>query len=678
MTIALLTDHYELTMVDAALRDGTAGRRAVFEGFFRRPTNRFAELAGMEGLPEFAVMAGADRVVEHVRGFTFTDEQIEYLRSRGFLDDDTLEWLANYRFRGDLVITDDGQRLDPGVPVLTVRGGFAETVILETIVLSVLNADCSIATRALQFRAAAGPSAVLIEMGSRRTHEHHAVEAARAAYIGGFDSTSNLEAGFRHGVPTAGTAAHAWTLAHTGPSGEADAFRGQIRAHGTATTLLVDTFDIRNGIDTALAVTAEFGAAGPGAIRIDSGDLDSESRRAREQLDAAGAATTRIVVSGDLDVATVHRLRNAGAPVDAYGVGTHLVAAPSLGFVYKLVEVEDPSGVMVPVAKLSATEGKATTGGEKTVLNGENGHKVVGDGTDVRTTAIRNGIVADAARRDPAAARAIALSLLDSEPDTEPGDDSTMTTSTDDTTRPGSTDGTTPGRRALIAVDLQNDFCEGGSLAVDGGGAVAAGVAALIEADPERYDIVVTTRDWHSRDTTDHFPTDDGEPDFTSTWPYHCMAGTPGADYHPGFAPALGGPALGGTVTPGEALRVSGPDIRLIEVLKGQRTAAYSGFEGRTASGRTLEEVLTDNGITEIDVCGLATDYCVRATTLDALDWMERSGIDGRVRVLGDLVAAVADGTGRAALIEMATAGAEMIDPKNAPVGAGSGTGHGS
>lgn len=660
MTIAFLTDHYELTMVDAALREGIGRRRAVFEGFFRKPTNRFPELAPVEGLPDFAVMAGADRIIDHIAGFTFTDQQITYLTERGFLTDDTLSWLADYHFTGDLVITADGERLDPGVPVLTVRGGFAETVLLETIILSTLNADCSIATRALQFRVAAGSEASLIEMGSRRTHERHAVDAARAAYIGGFDSTSNLEGGLRHGVPTAGTAAHAWTLAHTGASGEADAFRAQIEAQGITTTLLIDTFDIHDGIDNALTVAAEFGVPGPGAIRIDSGDLDLESRRARAQLDAAGAFSTRIVVSGDLDVATVHRLRTDGAPIDAYGVGSHLVAAPSLGFVYKLVEIEDPSGAMVPVAKRSATAGKATVGGEKTVVNGANGNKIVAEGEDVRLLAIHDGAVTAAAAtaaatQNLAAARERALSLIA----TNEGDDENMTPDTGATT--GTAD-TRPTRRALIAVDLQNDFCEGGSLAVDGGAAVAAGVADLINSDPQRYDLVITTRDWHSIDTTDHFPTDGNDPNYTTTWPYHCMAGTTGADYHPDFTPALTATHMGGIPTPGEAMVTNGSDGRLVEILKGQTTAAYSGFEGRDVSGRTLAGVLSDNGITDIDVCGLATDYCVRATTLDALGWMGDNGRDGTVRVLADLAAAVAEGTGRTALEEMSTAGATVIE----------------
>lgn len=221
-------------------------------------------------------------------------------------------------------------------------------------------------------------------------------------------------------------------------------------------------------------------------------------------------------------------------------------------------------------------------------------------------------------------------------------------------------DDTPKAGRALIAVDLQNDFCEGGSLAVEGGAAVAAGVAALITDDPERYDVVITTRDWHSADTTDHFPTDGAAPNYTTTWPYHCMAGTEGADYHPRFVGVIDNPRLGGGVSSGSTVEVSRAGGHLVEILKGQQTAAYSGFEGADAAGRPLDQVLDDMGITDIDVCGLATDYCVRATTLDALEWMDRAGVDGSVSVLTDLIAAVADETGRAAIAEMTAAGAEM------------------
>lgn len=352
---ALLTDHYELTMVQAALRDGTAARRCVFEVFARR-------------LPEgrrYGVVAGTGRLLESISSFGYDDEQLAHLVDRGVVDDQTCAWLGSYRFTGDVTGYAEGEVFLPGSPVLTVEATFAEAVLLETLTLSVLNHDSAVASAAARMAHAAGERPC-IEMGSRRTHEEAAVAAARAAYLGGFASTSNLAAGRRHGVPTTGTAAHSWTLLH---DREADAFRAQVDALGVDTTLLVDTYDIGEGIATAVEV------AGPGlgAIRIDSGDLPVLAHQAREQLDALGAHGTRIVLSGDLDEFALAAL--ATAPVDAYGVGTSVVTgsgAPTAGFIYKLVEVEGRA-----VAKRS--EDKSTRGGRKTAVRR---HRASGTATE--------------------------------------------------------------------------------------------------------------------------------------------------------------------------------------------------------------------------------------------------------------------------------------------------------
>jgi nicotinate phosphoribosyltransferase len=350
---ALLTDRYELTMLAAALADGTADRHCTFEVFARRlPDGR-----------RYGVVAGTARVLDAIRRFRFTDAELTTLAEYGVVDRTTLDWLADYRFAGDVHGYPEGELYFPGSPVLTVTGGFAEAVILETVVLSVLNHDCAIASAAARMvTAAAGRP--LIEMGSRRTHEQAAVAASRAAYLGGFASTSNLEAGRRYGIPTAGTAAHAFVLLHVGADGGADgdgearAFASQVASLGAKTTLLVDTYDIRAGIERAVA------AAGPelDAIRIDSGDLGELARQARDQLDALGARSTRVVLSGDLDEYAIASLR--AEPVDAYGVGTSLVTgsgAPTAGMVYKLVEVDGR-----PVAKRSSA--KESRGGRKSAL----------------------------------------------------------------------------------------------------------------------------------------------------------------------------------------------------------------------------------------------------------------------------------------------------------------------
>ncbi|GIJ06919.1 nicotinate phosphoribosyltransferase [Micromonospora andamanensis] len=341
---ALLTDHYELTMVSAALRDGTADRRCVFEVFSRRlPAGR-----------RYGVVAGTARLVDLIREFRFDPADIEFLRRTGVVDEPGAEWLSSYRFTGEIDGYAEGELFFPGSPILTVSGSFAECVVLETLVLSVLNHDCAVAAAAARMVTAARGRA-LIEMGSRRAHEEAAVAAARAAYLAGFRFTSNLAAGQRYGIPTAGTAAHAFTLLH---DDERAAFASQVATLGKDTTLLVDTYDISQGIRNAIEV------AGPElrAVRIDSGDLAVIAQQSRQLLDSLGATETKIIVSGDLDEYAIAAL--AAEPVDMYGAGTAVVTgsgAPTAGLVYKLVEVEGR-----PVVKRS--EQKATIGGRKVAV----------------------------------------------------------------------------------------------------------------------------------------------------------------------------------------------------------------------------------------------------------------------------------------------------------------------
>jgi nicotinate phosphoribosyltransferase len=338
---AFLTDQYELTMLASALADGTASRRCTFEVFTR----------GLHG-HRYGVLAGVPRLLDAVSRFRFDDEHLTFLHR--MLDPRTLDWLAGYQFHGDIDAYPEGELYFPGSPVLTVTGSFAETVLLETLVLSVLNHDSAVAAAAARMTSAAD-GRPLVEMGGRRTHEEAAVAAARAAYLGGFRATSNLAAGLRYDIPTAGTAAHAFSLLH---EREADAFAAQVAALGTDTTLLVDTYDIAQGIVDAIKV------AGPGlrAIRIDSGELGVLAQQARAQLDQLGAPDVQIVVSGDLNEYSIAALR--AAPVDSYGVGTSVVTGsgvPTAGMVYKLVEVDGQ-----PVAKRSAA--KTSQGGAKRAL----------------------------------------------------------------------------------------------------------------------------------------------------------------------------------------------------------------------------------------------------------------------------------------------------------------------
>ncbi len=398
---ALLTDHYELTMVEAALRSGAASRRCVFEVFARR-------------LPEgrrYGVVAGTGRLLDALAAFRFGEPELTRLRESNVVDEQTLDFLASFRFTGDIWGYAEGECYFPGSPVLVVESDFAHGVLLETLVLSILNHDSAVASAASRMTSAAG-SRPCIEMGSRRTHEEAAVAAARAAYVAGFATTSNLEAGRRYGVPTAGTAAHAFTLLH---DDEREAFAAQIASLGKGTTLLVDTYDVPTAVATAVEL------AGPelGAVRLDSGDLLVLAREVREQLDRLGNRGTRIVVTSDLDEFAIAGL--AAGPVDSYGVGTSLVTgsgAPTAGMVYKLVSREDANGTMVGVAKKS--KDKQSVGGRKFALrrrssNGVAETEVVGigeapadDGDDrnLLVPLVRAGERVDAQRHTLEAARA--------------------------------------------------------------------------------------------------------------------------------------------------------------------------------------------------------------------------------------------------------------------------------
>ena len=350
---ALFTDHYELTMVEAALKSGVASRRSVFEVFARR-------------LPEgraYGVVAGIDRLVDAVERFRFDDDTVDHLMARGVVQDELMaDWLRNYRFGGDITGYAEGELFFPYSPVLTVAGSFAECVVLETVLLSVLNHDCAVASAAARVADAAG-GRLLVEGGSRRTDPESAVSAARASHVGGFDTTSNLEAGRRHGIPTGGTTAHAFVLAH---NSESEAFRVQRDTLGVGSTYLVDTFDVMEGIRRAVDVVGRE----IGAVRIDSGELLADSRAARQLLDELGAVDCRIVVSSDLDEFLIADLELAGAPIDAYLVGTSLVTGsghPTASMVYKLVSIadDDHPGPLRAVGKHSP--GKRTIGGHKSV-----------------------------------------------------------------------------------------------------------------------------------------------------------------------------------------------------------------------------------------------------------------------------------------------------------------------
>ena len=624
----LLTDRYELTMLDSFVRDGSVDRPAVFEAFARRlPDGR-----------RYGMLGGLGRLLDAIEAFTFDDADVRWLQEVGVVGEQTAAWLRDFRFRGDIDGYREGDLYFPGSPVLAVTGTLGECLLLETIVLSILNHDTAIASAAARMVDAANGRPI-IEMGSRRTHEEAAVATARAAYVAGFGSTSNLAAGRRHGVPTAGTAAHAFTLAH---DTEADAFRSQVEALGAGTTLLVDTYDIAQGIRTAVEVAG----TGLGAVRLDSGDLAEESHKARLLLDSLGATSTRIVVTSDLDEFVIAAL--ADAPIDGYGVGTRVATGsghPTASMVYKLVAIADGDGQPLrPVAKKS--KDKASVGGRKHpfreydasgILRAEwfTGQDSPAPGPEARPVQVplvRGGQVVHRPTLDEV--RAFAASTLTSLPADARGvaagppyltttlrEDSAMT----DSKR---------ALRGLIVVDVQNDFVEGGSLGVTGGREVAGRISEHLAAHAGDYAVIAASRDWHHAGDSNggHFHQPGEDPNYVTTWPVHCVQGEAGSEYAPELET--------GAVTH--------------HVVKGMGVPAYSAFEGITDDGERLLDVLKAAGVTEVDITGIATDYCVRATALDARE----AGFD--VRLLAGLHAGVAPASSAAALDELATAGVEV------------------
>ncbi|KUM38580.1 nicotinate phosphoribosyltransferase [Arthrobacter sp. EPSL27] len=371
----MYTDHYELTMLQAALHSGAAHRKSVFEAFARRlPDGR-----------RYGIVGGTGRLLEGLADFRFGDVEIDFLRRTKVVNEETLEYLANFSFSGDIWGYAEGEAYFPNSPILIVESTFAEACILETYILSILNHDSAIASAASRMITAAG-SRPCVEMGSRRTQEESAVSAARAAIIAGFDSTSNLEAGLRYGLKTVGTAAHSFTLLH---DSEREAFEAQIASMGAGTALLVDTYDVESAVRTAVELAGDK----LGAVRLDSGDLVAQAQWVRQLLDDLGNERTRIIVTSDLDEFAIAALQSA--PVDSYGVGTSLVTgsgAPTASMVYKLVSRTDDAGEFTPVAK--AAKNKTSKGGRKYALRKLNergtatqeivgiGHRPEDDGND--------------------------------------------------------------------------------------------------------------------------------------------------------------------------------------------------------------------------------------------------------------------------------------------------------
>lgn len=357
-SLALHTDAYELSMMQTYWKQGMDNRRAVFEAFFRKmPFNN-----------GYAVYVGLDHIIRYIKNLHFTASDIDYLKSTGQFDNDFLEYLRDFRFTGSLRSFEEGDFVFNHEPILQVDAPMIEAQLVETAILNILNYQIMIATKASRIRSVVGDQSVM-EFGTRRAQELDAsIWGTRAAYIGGFNATSNVRAGKLFGIPISGTHAHALVQAYMN---DYDAFKAYAQTHHDC-VFLVDTFDtLKSGVPNAIKVAKEFGdKINFQGVRIDSGDMAYLSKRVRTMLDEAGFPEAKIFASNGLDEKTIQNLKMQGAKIDVWGIGTKLITAydqPTLGAVYKLVAFENEYGEMVDTIKISNNVGKMSTPGKKQV-----------------------------------------------------------------------------------------------------------------------------------------------------------------------------------------------------------------------------------------------------------------------------------------------------------------------
>lgn len=358
-SLSLHTDLYQINMLKTYWDDNTADRHAVFEAYFRK--NPFEN--------GYAVFAGLERIVQYLSNLRFSKTDIEYLESLDLYPQEFLDYLRDFKFTCTVRSLVEGELCFANEPLIQIEGPLGQCQIVETAVLNILNFQTLIATKASRMRSVIGENDKLSEFGTRRAQEMEAaIWGTRAAYIGGFDSTSNVRAGKLFGIPVSGTHAHSLVQAYRD---EYTAFKKYAESHKNV-VFLVDTYDtLRSGVPTAIRVAREMGdKINFLGVRIDSGDMAYQSKKIREQLDEAGFPDAHIIASNDLDEKTILNLRMQGAKIDDWGVGTKIITAfdqPSLGAVYKLVSIEDENGEMVPTMKISSNAEKMSTPGVKQV-----------------------------------------------------------------------------------------------------------------------------------------------------------------------------------------------------------------------------------------------------------------------------------------------------------------------
>lgn len=355
--LTMMTDLYELTMMNGYLRYGKDKNRACFDLFYRRRGDVTA----------YAVAAGLEQVIEYVQNLRFTQEDIEYLRSLAIFDDAFLSYLSDFHFTGEILAVPEGTIVFPDEPILRVIAPIMEAQLLETALLNIINHQTLIATKAARVVQSARGDKVL-EFGLRRAQGPDAgIYGARASIIGGCQATSNVLTGQLFGVPVGGTHAHSWVMSF---EDELSAFRAYADVFPDNCLLLVDTYDtLGSGVPNAITVFKELRARGkePVGIRLDSGDLAFLSRQARVMLDDAGFPNAKIFASGDLDEEVIWDLKAQGAAIDVWGVGTRMITSmdnPALGGVYKL-SAEEVDGTFIPRIKISENPAKITNPGVK-------------------------------------------------------------------------------------------------------------------------------------------------------------------------------------------------------------------------------------------------------------------------------------------------------------------------
>ena len=356
LNLTMLTDFYEITMANGYFCSGMTEDTAYFDMFFRNiPDNG-----------GYAVMAGLEQVIEYLKNLSFTDEDIEYLRSKKFFNEEFLKYLSEFEFKCDVWAVPEGTLIFPGEPIITVKGPVMQAQFVETMILLLINHQSLIATKASRIvRAAAGRP--VMEFGTRRAHSTAAaVYGARAAYIGGCAGTACAVADIEFGIPAMGTMAHSWVQMY---DDEYEAFKKYAEIYPTNCVLLVDTYDVlKSGVPAAIRVFKEMKPEKMG-IRIDSGDIAYLTKKARKMLDDAGLEDCTIVVSNSLDEYMIREVIQEGACIDSFGVGERLITAssqPVFGGVYKLSALEK-DGKMIPKIKVSENVEKITNPGFKSL-----------------------------------------------------------------------------------------------------------------------------------------------------------------------------------------------------------------------------------------------------------------------------------------------------------------------